>query len=151
MDQDWDVAIILDACRFDFFERFYRYFFEGELLKITSRGSCTSEWFKNTFTSLYSDTIYISANPFINSSPLQFGGFSARSRFARIIDVWVYALDLSVGHSFAKQGHKTLLDTLKRGRDKRIIAHHLQPHTLYICQDTLFLVFQLQIFKKEKF
>ncbi len=62
MRESWDYLIILDACRYDYLERCYLNFFQGELSKKMSNGSCTSEWLNNSFPDYYDDVIYITAN-----------------------------------------------------------------------------------------
>lgn len=132
MKLDWDVAIVLDACRYDFFKEFYRFFFDGSLKKVISKGSCTPEWFRNTFTSTYKDTVYISANPFINSLDVVVAGCHAKSRFAQVIDVWNRSWDPLLGTVLPQNVNKALLDLLDSRGDKRIIVHYLQPHAPYI-------------------
>lgn len=46
MAEDWDLLIVLDACRFDSFRDAFNRYFEGELREVRSRGSCTPEWFR---------------------------------------------------------------------------------------------------------
>jgi len=132
MEQDWDIAIVLDACRYDFFKEFYRYFFDGTLKKAISRGSCTPEWFRNTFTSFYKDTVYISANPFINSLNIKIAGCRAKSRFAQVVDVWNHFWDPLLGTVLPQSVNRALLDVLDAKGGKRLIAHYLQPHAPYI-------------------
>jgi len=132
MEENWDIAIILDACRYDFFKRFYRYFFEGYLERIVSKGSCTAEWFKKTFTSVYNDTIYVSGNPFINSYSITIKGCCARKHFRTIVDIWARSWDPILGTVLPQSMNKSLLKTFEHYRGKRIIAHYLQPHAPYI-------------------
>lgn len=75
-DRNWDVLIILDACRYDYFEKVYDDFFEGDLKKVRSeclsdpfwkdlRGR-TATWLKNTFTEEMKDLVYVSRTPHVN-------------------------------------------------------------------------------------
>ena len=41
--EEWDTLIVLDACRYDFFEKVYRDYLSGTLEKRVSPGSCTEE------------------------------------------------------------------------------------------------------------
>ena len=70
MDEDWDYLIILDACRYDYFEQTFQSYLDGRLEKKLSVGSSTREWRLKNFTEYYPDTIYISSTPFINSIAL---------------------------------------------------------------------------------
>jgi len=62
-EADWDNLIILDACRYDEFERACK--FNGELSKVQSRGATSSEFIRGNFTGrqLY-DVVYVSANAY---------------------------------------------------------------------------------------
>ena len=65
LDLEWKNLIILDACRYDTFEKIN--FIRGDLKKIKSLGSCTGDWRDNTFTNRYIHTMdYYSANPFLS-------------------------------------------------------------------------------------
>ena len=68
-ERDWDVMIVLDACRVDSMEAVVNEyaFLPSTVSKITSRASSTIEWVSQTFTTKYEDeiskTVYVSANP----------------------------------------------------------------------------------------
>ena len=62
---NWKNLIILDACRYDYFQDIYDDYLEGNLEKRISRGSSTTEWLYKTFDN-YLDAVYFSANPYIN-------------------------------------------------------------------------------------
>lgn len=64
--EDWDILIILDACRYDVFEKVHGTYLDGELKKVRSEGSETREWLKKTWVDKY-DLSYYSANPYVNS------------------------------------------------------------------------------------
>jgi len=49
MEEEWDYLIILDACRYDYFESLYKEFFDGELEKRVSLGSDTLKWCLESF------------------------------------------------------------------------------------------------------
>ena len=59
MEEKWDYLIILDACRYDYFESLYKEFFDGDLEKRISLGSNTIEWCLESFKGYYPDVIYI--------------------------------------------------------------------------------------------
>ena len=58
MEEKWDYLIILDACRYDYFESLHKDFFGGELEKRISLGSNTIEWCLESFKGYYLDVIY---------------------------------------------------------------------------------------------
>ena len=96
MDQNWDYLIILDVCRYDYFEKFYGKYLNGKLEKKLSLGSSTREWRNRNFTGKYDDVIYISTNPFINSvRPC--AKFDAREHFHKVYDLWLNCWDEKAG------------------------------------------------------
>jgi len=133
-EESWDLIIVLDATRYDYFKEYYGYFFEGELKKVWSAGSCTPEWFRNTFREYYNDVLYISANPHINSYSVELHGCKASDHFARILDVWATDWDHQLGtvlpHSVNRVLRSVSRDPLLS--KKRIIAHYIQPHAPYV-------------------
>jgi len=58
MEEEWDYLIILDACRYDYFSAFWKNYFDGELEKRVSLGSCMLEWCLKSFKGYY-PVIYI--------------------------------------------------------------------------------------------
>jgi len=142
MDEDWDALIILDACRYDFFSRFYERFLKGDLRKVWSSGSCTQEWFYNTFKEKYKDTVYFSANPYINSMKFinrprtrqcfYFNCIRASNHFKFVVDVWLYGWDRYLGTVLPNMMNKLVLSKLDKTRGHRLIIHFIQPHAPYI-------------------
>lgn len=86
---DWNCLIILDACRYDYFERVYEKYIDGQLKKVYSEGICTRDWLQKTFENKYFvDTVYVSANPYVNSKGVDIIRFDGSKHFEKIIDVW---------------------------------------------------------------
>jgi hypothetical protein len=131
MDEDWDILIVLDACRFDYFSELYKEFFKGDLLKKKSLGSHTTEWFKNNFKGYYPNVVYISGNPFINTSSKN-KEFNAINHFKHIINVWSFGWDDDLGTVPPQNITKAVKKTLKEYQGKKMIIHYLQPHEPYI-------------------
>lgn len=68
-EREWDVLVILDACRYDVFESEYGdAAWLDQLEAMTSVGSASPEWMDNTFTPGYYDemesTAYVTGNPY---------------------------------------------------------------------------------------
>ena len=87
MKESWDYLIVLDACRYDYFKLEYEKFFHGELENRVSLGSATPEWCRKQFKKYFSDVVYVSGNPYINSKTA-IAGFDAKKHFHKVIDVW---------------------------------------------------------------
>jgi hypothetical protein len=131
MDEEWDFLIVLDACRYDYFLKTYKDFFDGELKKIYSPGSSTPEWCINTFIKRYDDVVYVSSNPHINSK-FEFKGFNSKEHFFKIIDVWDWGWNKNLGTVHPKTVNGSVKIYLKKFSDKRFIIHYMQPHEPYI-------------------
>jgi len=126
--KDWDLLIILDACRYDYFERVYTDYLEGKLVKVISPASSTYEWCKKVLEQGdFSDVIYVSANPHINSV-MKVGDFDPRDKFKDIIDVWKSGWDERIQTVRPEVMTTIVSEIIRRFPDTRIIAHYLQPH-----------------------
>jgi len=131
MDEEWDYLIILDACRYDYFESLREKYFDGELEKRISLGSNTFEWCVETFKGYYPDVIYVSGNPYINSK-VEIRGFNASRHFYKVFDVWDFGWDYELGTVPPENINKTTLNLIRKYPQKRFIIHYLQPHAPYI-------------------
>jgi len=130
MEKDWKILIILDACRYDYFEKTYRDYLDGNLKKVESAGSHTSEWLKRTWDgNFYEDIIYINSNPVV----LRTDGFNPDEKFFKVINLlgdnyWNEELDTVLPSTVSKQ---TRMARAKYPR-KRIVSHFIQPHAPYL-------------------
>ncbi len=129
MEEEWDVAIILDACRYDTFKEVYRkYLPKGKLEKRIGANE-TLDWLKKNFND-YHDVVYISGHPGINSFGIPWGGFNARDKFHKVIDVWLSGWSDELNTTLPSMVSNTLIKTYKKMK-KRVIAHYMQPHIPY--------------------
>ena len=131
MEENWDYLIVLDACRYDYFSNMYQNYFLGELEKGISLGSSTSEWLERSFPNYYSDIIYISGNPYINSK-IKIEGFDAKKHFYKILDVWDFGWSENLNTVPPKNINESTLNLLEEFSEKRFIIHYLQPHEPYL-------------------
>lgn len=123
-EADWDNLLVLDACRYDMFERLHD--LPGELFHRTSLGSTTDEFTRRNFTGrTLHDTVYVTANPRVN---LALEG----DEFHDVIDVWRTHWD----EELATVRPESVGDVTERVSDeypnKRIIVHFIQPHAPFI-------------------
>lgn len=133
MDLDWDYLIILDACRYDYFEKLYRRYFKGVLRKEKSETNDTMKWANLNFPEFYSDTIYISTIPYINSAVetkdkkgLKFDG---KKHFFMVVDCeW----NEELGTILPENVNKEVIQAITQYPNKKLIIHYLQPHDPFI-------------------
>jgi hypothetical protein len=136
MDENWDILIILDACRYDYFKKVYKkYIKKGTLKKAISPAKHTMEWLAKIFIEYYDDIVYISATPRVNSKleieELGFK-FDGKKHFFKIIDVWDFGWNENLGTIPPENVTKTFLKIMKKYKEKRFILHYKQPHAPYI-------------------
>lgn len=143
IDEKWDVLVILDACRYDMFEKVYGEFYPNEKCRIrTSSGTYTPEFLNAEFPNFYEDIVYISANPYVNSGmrverkfrswlSTEYNGFDAREHFPVIVDVWKKH-DKETGSTLPKWVNKAFSKYYLKYKEKRFILHYMQPHRPYI-------------------
>ena len=119
MDADWDNLVILDACRYDLFET--HNFIEGEYQRVRSRGGTSEEFFQENFAGRkYGDTVYVSANPFVE-------GYT--DSFHDVLHLYAdNHWDDSVKTVRPEVVAATARESKPRYPNKRHIIHFMQPH-----------------------
>ena len=125
MEEDWDTLILLDACRYDMFER--QVPFDGRLESRISLGSTSEEFLRRNFEDgQFHDTVYVNANVYFPKV-----GLDQDRTFHAVIDLLdEWDEDLEIAHpetvtNAAKGAHKQY-------PNKRIIVHYMQPHLPFI-------------------
>ena len=118
MQEQWDYLIVLDACRYDYFERVWRDYFEtGRLSRRSSIGTATVEWRDKSFTGFYDDVVYVSANPYINSVK-SVVGFLGSEHFHKVYDVWQGHWDEGIGTVKPVDVTRAALGIFKKHKDR---------------------------------
>lgn len=128
-DKSWDNLIVLDACRFDVFQKCND--IPGKLVKAISPASGTAEWFQKNFTGRdMKDVVYISAHPY--GSYYYVYKFLGYIPFYKIVEVWKtrWSDELGVVHPSAV--NEGVLDSLVSYPQKRYLIHYVQPHRPFI-------------------
>jgi hypothetical protein len=151
-DRDWDLLLVLDACRVDALEAVApEYDFIEDVDSIWSVGSASHEWICKTFTNDYyneiSETALITSNPFFPqvfgegtyppkaySIPLMWPDWDIveQSAFKQFLHVHRHDFD----DFFPEAPPQIMTDyAIQAGRTTdfdRMVVHYLQPHTPYI-------------------
>jgi hypothetical protein len=122
-DADWDNMLILDACRYDLFDRTST--LPGETTAVQSRGSSTLEFLRGNFDGKQLlDTVYVTASPMLYRHR-----DSVDVQFHEIIEVWK---DSGWHETYRTVLPETVteaaLDAAERFPDKRLLVHFIQPH-----------------------
>lgn len=105
------------------------------MLKVESAGSCTMEWFINTFDERILNSIYISGNPYIGNYRNVFSGveYDPRLIFDRVrdayMDAWGKVNDVYVMRPDVIT--KIAIINMRLKPRRRTIIHYMQPHAPY--------------------
>lgn len=126
-DADWDVLVLLDACRVDLLTEVQdEYDFLGRIDTFDSLGSSTWEWMPRTFENVPESelerTAYVCANPFS-------GHFLEADDFAVLDEVWRYAWDKDLGTVPPRPVTDRAISVGRSEQPERLIVHYIQPHT----------------------
>lgn len=133
------LLIILDACRFDYFEDHYEDYFEGDLEKVYSSGRNTFEYVSNMWDRDHEDILYMSGAVVVNSIAGEDWGPEGEASYVnnyvpddhlRISNYWQREWD----EELLTVRSEGLVDEIidKLGIEDKIVAHFYQPHAPYI-------------------
>ena len=134
-DRDWDVLVVLDACRVDLMrELAHEYAFVGDAENVDARWSVaskSSDWLRRTFATEHADTVretaYVTGNPFTAKVNLPVEP-------AQLDEVWTYAWDDDIRTVPARPLTDRAITTW-RDRDEsvdRMVVHYMQPHAPFV-------------------
>lgn len=134
MSEDWDNLVILDACRYDTFERLSD--LPGSLKRVKSKGTATNEFISENFHGgEFLDTVYISANAQVASHVEE-----RDMELFKLIGLWEDAELDGMGYLVHPE---TVLErtaeALEQHPNKRFIIHFLQPHAPYVIRNGDFI------------
>lgn len=124
-DSEWDLAIILDACRYDLAAEIgmNHTIKLGEPKKVYSVASNSADWIDRTFNSapdgILSETAYISGNLYTNRVP---------SEIKYMDKVWKYAWNTKKGCVPPSPITDRTLTCMRKNMAKRYVVHYMQPH-----------------------
>lgn len=135
---DWNVLVILDSCRADFFRRVE----QRGVRTVRSMGPCTRIWIRQFARLLRQarygeDVLWCTANPLIDSARIEYGVTGVR-----LMSVWQERWE-RLGKTGIPSVHpdavneEVLAYVREHGQPRRMIVHYLQPHSPYVGQTEL--------------
>lgn len=135
-DRDWDLLIILDACRIDLLESVAdEYEFIEDIERMESVGSMSKEWMAKTFTDEYADetsqTAYVTANVFSEQ-------MLDADQFHTLAEVWRDGWDTAAGTVRPRQLTDRTIQLARNEDPDRLIVHYVQPHHPFLDLDDRF-------------
>lgn len=132
-DEDWDMLIVLDACRYDMFEELNH--IDGKLSAKESKASATPEWLRaNVDGHDLRDTVYVTANPQLERNRENWD-----VNFHEVMNVWLdEGWDDDTGTVLADTMTEAAIAAHEQFPQKRLVVHYMQPHYPFVPSDTEF-------------
>jgi hypothetical protein len=122
-DEEWDTLVILDACRYDTFEKIHR--LDGHLEQRTSPASESRSFLDRSFAGReMHDTIYVSANLYTDTLP--------QGTFYWVVNLLKSHWDPERETVLPADVVSETLSIHEENPDKRLIVHFMQPHYPFI-------------------
>lgn len=124
----WDILVVLDACRYDYFLQEYSQFFDETPLRVWSSGDGTIQWFKRTWTRRHPGLVYFAANPTLRSglSP-RLPGWNPLDCFDEVVELW-----RTHWNKYTVFPEVVTDVFTKRGQPIPAVLHFNQPHYPYL-------------------
>lgn len=130
-EHEWDVLIVLDACRADM----YLDVVNDTAESVWSCASSSLEWMEKNFQESYADemssTAYITGNPFTENEKVT----RTVQNFGILDEVWRYGWDDELGTITPDPIADRVISVSRRRNHKRVIGHFMQPHFPFIGAD----------------
>lgn len=130
---DWDVLVILDACRVDLMEEVGAEFpFIESVESVESVGSMSEEWLAKTFTEDYHtqmrETAYVTTNVFSHE-------VLDSDRFELLDELWRYCWDDDLGTVPPSAVSDRAIQVARDRNPEYLIIHYMQPHHPFVGSD----------------
>lgn len=133
LGEDWKYLVVLDACRYDYFEKNHSHFVDGKLERRISPARYTPEWLEKTFVDYYEDIIYISPVFFCNSVKRRKNiSFFGKDHFFKVVNAWRDGWDNEYGTVTPWYIYDKAKKSSLSYPNKRIVVHFFQPHAPYL-------------------
>jgi hypothetical protein len=127
-DRDWDILVVLDACRVDLLRSVApdTPVVDG-VEAVRSVGSSSSEWLQNTFCGHpeTGDTVMVTGNTWTDR-------YLEADEFAALDEVWKYAWDDGVGTVPARPVTDRAIRLARERSPSRLVVHYMQPHHPFV-------------------
>lgn len=123
--EEWDILVILDGCRYDVMsEVANEYLYIGEVEKRTSVASWSGEWIDKTLAGRNSKAKYITGNPFSEEYLEDFSG--------DVDEMWRRYWSREDGTILPTPITNEVVKSHRENPEKKIIAHYMQPHHPFV-------------------
>jgi hypothetical protein len=125
-DREWDVLIVLDACRVDLMKSVAtEYPFVGDIDRVASPASQSRKWLESAFADEHTDamarTAYVTGNPYSEE-------VLDPKDFALLDEVWRYCWDEERATILPRPVTDRAITAARERNPDRLIVHYMQPH-----------------------
>jgi len=129
-EENWDNLILFDACRYDFFEKLYPEYLEGELIKAHNRGvSWTYSWFSEFCRNMNDVTLFTAAPVAVHKwKEKGQGDYDSEEHFEEIPNWQEYDWDFEEGTATPLK----INEVVRRKDSERNFIRYLKPHPPFI-------------------
>jgi hypothetical protein len=129
-EADWDLMVVLDACRFDVMAAVAEdYDWLPAPSCVQSAGTGTRPWMEANFHPDYAsemaDTVYVTANPWSDST-------CPHDKFADVDEVWQYGHDEDLHVTPPRVITDRAIEAGRESNAGRYLVHYLQPHAPFL-------------------
>lgn len=133
-ERNWDVLLILDACRLDLMEEVVdEYSFLGDIKTYDSVASKSPDWIRRTFSDEHrdhvDDAVYVTGNPFTEKIDFR--------EPRELHEVWKHAWNDDLSTVPARPITDRAIATWRDTDAERMIVHYMQPHVPFVPQPEL--------------
>lgn len=137
LGDDEFVLVVLDACRYDYFESEYADYLSGDLRRVWSPASRTPLWVPAMWSDREFDLTYVSSNVYVGDFEYEKNDVRHRAdeHIREVVSLWKTHWDGDVDTVRASDVTDTALAAAARDGPTRVVAHYLQPHEPYIGED----------------
>jgi hypothetical protein len=128
LDKEWDILVLLDACRYDYFERCNPY--KGKLTPFDQGCVGTKQYYQMNFKNRdCSDVVVI-------NHILLFQDWLGDTKFHDVVNVYDTHWDQGFGTVLPEPNTEAALEQIEKYPDKRFLIHYAQPHMPYLDRGT---------------
>lgn len=128
-ERDWDLLVVLDACRADLLAEVVDEYPFLSLGSVQSVASASHEWMQETFTDEYAekvaDTAYVTGNPWTDDH-------CDPTAFERLDEVWRYGWDDELGTIPPAAVTDRAVAVAREHDPGRLVVHYMQPHFPFV-------------------
>jgi hypothetical protein len=133
-DRDWDLLIVVDACRLDLMHKVaHNYDYIDDVGRFRSLDSMTLLWMEKNFTATYAEemaeTAYVCGNPFSKEA-------LDADDFLMLDEVWTYVWE-EPGTVPPRAVTDRAITAAREHDSDRLIAHYMQPHCPFLSRPNL--------------